>query len=83
MPETGPNVPTLEDFAAQQPADFYSEAELLALLRVAKEMVTTANTLTVTWEDAGTKKTASLPMRCVVCCGAIYEAYTADISKGT
>lgn len=33
MPEAGPKVPTLEDFAAQQPADFYSEAELLALYR--------------------------------------------------
>jgi site-specific recombinase XerD len=31
MPETGPTVPTLQAFAAQQPADFYSEAELLAL----------------------------------------------------
>jgi hypothetical protein len=29
MPETGPKAPTLEEFAAQQPADFYSEAELL------------------------------------------------------
>ena len=31
MPESGPKVPTLQAFAAQQPADFYSEAELLAL----------------------------------------------------
>lgn len=31
MPEAGPKVPTLEEFAAQQPADFYSEAELIAL----------------------------------------------------
>jgi hypothetical protein len=32
MPDaTGPTVPTLQAFAAQQPADFYSEAELLAL----------------------------------------------------
>jgi len=35
MPETGPKAPTLEEFAAQQPADFYSEAELLALYREA------------------------------------------------
>jgi len=31
MPETGPKIPTLEEFAAQQPADYYSEAELIAL----------------------------------------------------
>jgi len=31
MPESGATAPTLEEFAAQQPADFYSEAELVAL----------------------------------------------------
>ena len=31
MADTGPARPTLQDFAASQPADFYSEAELIAL----------------------------------------------------
>ena len=31
MPESGPTIPTLEEFAAQQPADYHSEAELIAL----------------------------------------------------
>ena len=35
MPETGAKVPPLEEFAAQQPADFYSEAELIALYQAA------------------------------------------------
>lgn len=33
MPDKGPKVPTLEEFAAQQPADYYSEAELIELHR--------------------------------------------------
>lgn len=31
MPDKGPKAPTLGEFAAQQPADFYSESELIAL----------------------------------------------------
>jgi site-specific recombinase XerD len=34
MPATGPKIPTLEEFAAQQPPDYYSEAELVALHQV-------------------------------------------------
>jgi hypothetical protein len=59
------------------------EAEMLALLRVAKDLTATANALTVSWKDeAGSKRTANLPIRCLVSCGAVYEAYTSDGSKG-
>ena len=44
MPESGPKVLTLEEFAAQQPADFYSEAELLALYREAFGQVDSRST---------------------------------------
>jgi hypothetical protein len=59
------------------------EAELLALLRVAKDISTMASAVMVSWVDASHgKKAVPLPVHCVVCCGAVYEAYTADNAKG-
>ena len=39
IPDEGANVPTLDEFAAQQPADYYTEAELIALSDATREAI--------------------------------------------